>query len=102
MRKIFSIAMAAVLLMAGCVKEEISLNENGGEITLYAVEETRVAGVNYLLAADDEGDGDCYILRDISQAEDAEAVYEMVEDDEELDYLFRVFKELLEDIDLEY
>ena len=77
-------------------------DEFGGEITLYAVEETRVAGVNYLLAADDEGDGDCYILRDISQAEDAEAVYEMVEDDEELDYLFRVFKELLEDIDLEY
>ncbi|MBO5235088.1 MAG: hypothetical protein J6B27_05195, partial [Alistipes sp.] len=32
MRKIFSIAMAAVLLMAGCVKEEISLNENGGKV----------------------------------------------------------------------
>ena len=85
------------------MEEKIVLtDEFGGEITLYAVEETRVAGVSYLLAADEEGDGDCYILRDISQAEDAEAVYEMVTDDDELDYLFRIFKELLEDIDLEY
>ena len=59
------------------MEEKIVLqDEFGGEITLYAVEETRGAGVNYLLAADDEGDGECYILRDISQAEDAEAVYE--------------------------
>lgn len=77
-------------------------NEFGETITLYAVEETRVAGVNYLLASDDEGDGDCYILRDISKAEDADAIYEIVEDESELDYLFHIFKELVEDIDLEY
>ena len=85
------------------MEEKIVLtDEFGEEITLYAVEETRVAGVNYLLAADEEGDGDCYILRDISQAEDAEAIYEIVEDDEEMDYLFHIFKELVEDIVLEY
>jgi hypothetical protein len=83
--------------------EKIVLTDESGEtITLYAVEETRVAGVNYLLAADEEGDGSCYILRDISQAEDLDAIYEMVEDEDELDYLCHIFKELVEDIDLEY
>ncbi len=77
-------------------------DEAGGTITLYAVEETRVAGVNYLLAADEEGDGSCYILRDVSAAESPDAIYEIVEDEDELDYLLRIFKELVEDIDLEY
>lgn len=83
--------------------EKIVLTDEFGEsITLYAVEETRVAGVNYLLAADEEGDGSCYILRDISLPEEAEAIYEMVEDENELDYLFHIFKELVDEIDLEY
>lgn len=77
-------------------------DEFGEEISLYAVEETRVAGVNYLLAADEEGDGSCFILRDVSSPEDADAIYEIVEDEDELDYLFHIFKELVEDIDLEY
>ena len=71
-------------------------------ITLYAVEETRVAGVNYLLAADEEGDGSCCILRDVSRPEEAEAIYEIVEDEDELEYLFHIFKELVDEIDLEY
>jgi len=77
-------------------------DEAGGTITLYAVEETRVAGVNYLLAADEEGDGSCYILRDVSAAESPDAIYEIVEDEDELDYLLHIFKELVDDIDLEY
>ena len=32
MKKIFSFAMAAVLLMAGCVKEDLSLNGNDGKV----------------------------------------------------------------------
>ena len=83
--------------------EKIVLTDESGEnITLYAVEETRVAGVNYLLAAEEEGDGSCYILRDISSPEDADAIYEIVEDEDELDYLFYIFKELVGDIDLLY
>ena len=83
--------------------EKIVLTDESGEnITLYAVEETRVAVVNYLLAAEEEGDGSCYILRDISSPEDADAIYEIVEDEDELDYLFHIFKELVGDIDLLY
>lgn len=85
------------------MEEQIILtDESGEEIALYAVEETRIAGVNYLLAADEEGDGECYILRDTAPADSAEAVYEIVEDENELDYLFHIFKELVEDIDLEF
>lgn len=83
--------------------EKIVLTDELGEtITLYAVEETRVAGVNYLLAAEEEGDGSCLILRDVSSPEEAEAIYEIVEDEDELDYLFHIFKELVGEIDLEY
>ena len=81
--------------------EKIVLTDESGEnITLYAVEETRVAGVNYLLAAEEEGDGSCYILRDISSPEDADAIYEIVEDEREQQYLARTFEELLEDVDI--
>ncbi len=76
-------------------------DEDGGTITLYAVEETRVAGVSYLLAADSEDDANCFILRDTSAPEDTDAIYEIVEDPDELDYLLRIFRELDDDIDIE-
>lgn len=85
------------------MEEQIILeNDFGEQITLYAVEETRIAGVNYLLAAEDEGDGDCYILKDVSAEDSTEAVYEVVEDETELEYLFHIFKELVDDIELEF
>ena len=85
-------------------KEEIILQtDDGEEITFFVLEETRISGMNYLLVTDSEGDedGDCYILKDVSAPEDGEAVYEFVENDEELDYLFRIFTELMEDMDVE-
>ena len=42
-----------------------------------------------------------HILKDVSDENDEEAIYEMVEDDSELDYIGRIFSELLEDIDIE-
>ena len=52
-------------------------------------------------APDDADEGECYILKDRSKAEEEEAVYEFVEDDDELDYLYRIFTELTEDMDVE-
>ena len=46
-------------------------------------------------------DGDAYILKDTSDSEDSDALYEMVEDDEELSYLSKIFNELLGDEDIE-
>ena len=81
----------------------IFVDEDGNEIEMYVIEETRINNVNYLLVTDDEGDSEeaeAYILKDISNDEDEEAVYEIVDDESEEDYIGRVFSELLEDIDI--
>lgn len=71
-------------------------------VDFYVVEETRIAGISYLLVTDqEEGDGDAWILKDLSREGDEEAVYEFLEDDRELDAISKVFAEMMEDIDLE-
>ena len=83
------------------MEEQIVFQTDEGEVLFYVLEETRVAGVNYLLVAESEDDeAECYILKDTSSAEDAEAVYEMVEDDETLEALSKVFAELLENTEI--
>ena len=79
------------------------LTDDGSMVDFFVLEETRINGENYLLVTDsgEEEDGDCYILKDISRTEDAEAVYEFVEEDDELDYLYRIFSELVSDMDIE-
>ena len=86
-------------------EEKITLETDSGELVdLYVLEETRINGMNYLMVTDSEEDdeeGECYILKDVSKAEDSEALYEFVENDDELDYLFKIFTELLEDMEVE-
>lgn len=85
-------------------EEKITLETDDGEqVDFYVLEETRINGMNYLMVTDSEEDedGECYILKDVSGAEERDAVYEFVENDEELDYLYRIFTELLEDMELE-
>ena len=83
----------------------ITLETDDGEsVEVYVLEETKINGMNYLLVTDaeeDDEDGDCYILKDMSKAEEADAVYEFVEDDDEMDYLFKIFSELMEDMDVD-
>ena len=77
--------------------------DDGEAIELYVLESTRIGGVDYILAADAEtGDGNCYIYKDKSDSADDTAVYEMVDDENEMDYLLSVFAELLDDVDLEF
>ncbi len=83
----------------------ITLETDDGErIDLNVLEETRISGMNYILvtdAAEDDEDGQCYILKDRSERDAADAVYEFVDDEDELDYLFRIFSELVADMDLD-
>ena len=77
-------------------------SDHGEELVCYVLEETKVAGCNYVLVADtEEGDGECYILKDVSEEASAEAVYEIVEGEKEQQYLARIFEELLEDVDIQ-
>ena len=76
--------------------------EDGETVTFYVLEETKMNGENYLLVTDsEEEDGDCYLLRDKSKPEDPEASYEFVEDDGELEYMSRIFEELMSDLGVE-
>ena len=44
-------------------------DENGEEVKLYVLEETKLNGESYLLASDTkDGDGECYLLREIHQS----------------------------------
>ena len=85
-------------------EEKITLQTDDGEaVDFYVLEETRINGMNYLMVTDaqEEEDGECYVLKDVSGSGDSETVYEFVENDDELDYLYRIFTELLEDADVE-
>ncbi|MCI8770736.1 MAG: DUF1292 domain-containing protein [Lachnospiraceae bacterium] len=75
--------------------------EDGEKVSLYVLEQTMIGGVNYLLAADSEEDeADAYIMKEITGDEN-DSVYEIVEDDKELEALSKVFAELLDDVELE-
>lgn len=86
-------------------EEKITLQTDTGEqVDFYVLEETRINGMNYLMVTDaeeDDEDGECYILKDVSKDDDSDAIYEFVENDDELDYLYRIFTELLEDMEVE-
>lgn len=75
--------------------------QEGGAVEFYILEQTMIGGVNYLLVTDSaEGDGDALILCDVSAPEDAEAVYEIVDDDETLNAVAAVFEKIVDDIDI--
>ena len=71
-------------------------------VDFYVLEQTTIGGVNYILVTDAEEDeeGEAYILKDMSDSDAQERVYSMVEDDTEFDAVSAVFENMLEDIDL--
>ena len=69
--------------------------------SFYVLEQTRIGGFSYLLVTDEEtGDSNAWILKDISADGDAEAVYVIVEDDDELAAVGNVFAQMMDDVDL--
>lgn len=76
------------------------LDDQGQEIEFMVLEQTTLAGTNYLLVADSvEEDGTVLIMKEIS-LEDDYVSYEIVEDEEELEIISKIFNELIEDFDL--
>lgn len=78
--------------------------EDGSEIEFTILETTKLGGVDYILVTDapEDEDGECYVMKDVSKDGDEEAVYESVEDEDELDAVFALFEKLLADeIDIE-
>lgn len=77
--------------------------DNDESVDFYVVEQTRLGGIDYLLVTDSEDDeeAEALILKDISAPEDKEALYVIVDDDNELDAVAAIFSDMLEDVDLE-
>ncbi len=83
--------------------EKILFQAMGEEpVEFYVLEQTTVAGVNYILVTDaEEGDGEALILKDISAQEAEEAVYDIVSDDRELNAIAEIFENLLDDVEFD-
>lgn len=78
------------------------MSEEMQEEEFYVLEQTKLNGVSYILVTDSDEDGaECLILKDISSEEASDSIYEIVEDDEELAAISKVFEELLEDVEIE-
>ena len=76
--------------------------ELGEEAEFFVLEQTKINGVSYILVTDSEsGDAQCLILKDLSLAAETDSIYEIVDDDDELVVISKVFEELLEDVDIE-
>ena len=72
-------------------------------VDFFVLEQTRINGADYILVTDaEDGDGEALILKDLSEDGEQEAVYEIVEDDDELEALSVIFGEMLEDVDLTF
>lgn len=82
--------------------EKITFTPEGDEpVDFYVLEQTRIGGNSYILVTDaEEGEGDALILKDLSGDGDSEAVYAIVEDDDELEAVAGVFESMLEDVKL--
>ena len=75
-------------------------DEEDNEIQLEVLEQTTIAGQNYLLVVDQEEDA-VLLFREVP--EDGDFVsYEIVEDDTEIEALLKVFNELIEEVDIEF
>ncbi|MBQ9563115.1 MAG: DUF1292 domain-containing protein [Lachnospiraceae bacterium] len=74
--------------------------DDGEEVRFEVVETTTIAGREYLMITEpdeeDEVPSMAYIMRKISD-EGEDAFYEIVDDETELDSVFKVFEQLLED-----
>ena len=71
-------------------------------VEFYVLEQTVLGGISYILVTDSEDDeAEALILKDLSQPGDDEALYEIVDDDDELEAVSKIFQEMLDDIEFE-
>ena len=71
-------------------------------VEFYVLEQTVLGGISYILVTDSEGDeAEALILKDLSKPGEDEALYEIVDDDDELEAVSKIFQEMLDDIEFE-
>ena len=82
--------------------EKIKFDDARGTLSFCVLEQTVLNGKTYILVTEaEEGDADAFVLRDDSRAEDDEALYSFVTEEDELNAVGAVFQKLMEDEDSE-
>ena len=83
-------------------KIKFCFDESGDSVEFFVLEHTKINGASYILVTDSqEDDAECLILKEGESQDAKESVYEIVEDDVELQAVSKVFEELLEDVEIE-
>ena len=76
--------------------------DNDELVEFFVLEETKINGTKYILVTESEEDeAEAYILKDLAAEDEADSIYEIVEDENELEMVSVLFAELLEDVDIE-
>ena len=77
------------------------ITADGTEAEFYVEEQTTLGGVDYLLVSDSqEDDANALLLKDISPKDAEEADYVIVEDDDEIESVLKIFEEIMEDVSI--
>lgn len=77
-----------------------TFDETNETVEFFVLEQTKINGENYILVTDsEEDDAECLILKQTDSKEE-DSIYDIVEDDTELEAVSKVFEELLEDVDI--
>jgi len=82
----------------------VMIMDDGSEVEFTILDSTILGGKGYILVTDapEDEDGECYIMKDVSEPDDEEAIYESVADDAEAEAVFKVFREQLDgEIDID-
>ncbi len=75
--------------------------DDNEQVKFFVLETTKIAGKTYILVTDSLADeADAFILQEIAEDESGEVNYELIDDEDELSYIGKIFAELLEDTDI--
>ena len=81
-------------------KIKFTFDDTNETVEFFVLEQTKINGEEYILVTDsEEDDAVCLILKQTATKEQ-DSIYEIVEDDTELNAVSKVFEELLEDVDI--
>ena len=82
-------------------KITFTFEDTNETVDFFVLEQTKLNGATYLLVADNESDdAECLILKETESGNEQDNLYDIVEDDNELAAVSKVFEELLEDVDI--
>lgn len=82
-------------------KITFTFEDTNETVDFFVLEQTKLNGATYILVADDESeDAECLILKETESGNNQDNLYDIVEDDNELMAVSKVFEELLEDVDI--